>query len=104
MAKKVLLVSKKTTKQAETVAKAKQALKEEQSKLRSSQEAETEKAFVKLGEKVVRHWHLESVDELENWYQQVVDQVPYVEPTTNEEDDEETKEQFSEDNNHEQFN
>ncbi|WP_414152240.1 hypothetical protein ACKN8S_07885 [Limosilactobacillus reuteri] len=78
MAKKILLTSHKTQKQAASVKKARAALHDEQAKYRSAQEEETQKAFIELGEKVVKHWKLSSVDELNQWYQQVVNRMPYL--------------------------
>lgn len=78
MAKKILLASSKTKRQAASVRKARAALRDEQAKYRTAQEEETQKAFIALGEKIVRHWHLSSVNDLEQWYQQVVNRLPYV--------------------------
>lgn len=80
MAKKVLLDSNKTNKQAAAVLKAQKALKDEKAKLRSSQEEETDKAFIELGEKIVKHYHIKSVSELDSWYRKIIQQVPYKEP------------------------
>ena len=77
MAKKVLLDSNKTNKQAAAVLKAQKTLKDEKAKLRSSQEEETDKAFIELGEKIVKHYHIKSVSELDSWYRKIIQQVPY---------------------------
>lgn len=77
MTKKILLTSNKTKKQAASVEKARTALRDEQAKYRTAQEEETQKAFINLGEKIVKHWHLSSVDELNQWYQQAVQKIPF---------------------------
>lgn len=76
MARKVLLTSNKTDKQAKAVAKAREALRSEQAKYRDSQEEETNKAFINLGEKIVKHWKLSSIEDLKQWYSEIINRYP----------------------------
>lgn len=72
----MLLTSSKTSKQAKAVAKAREALRSEQVKYRNSQEEETTKAFIDLGEKIVKHWQLKSIDDLNQWYAEIEQHFP----------------------------
>lgn len=71
------LVSTKAEKMESSVVKLREQLKKAERDLAAVKKEETNKALITLGEKIIKTYHITSVEDLDSWFEQLKLRYPY---------------------------